>query len=81
MEMFKAEDIVKKENFNKSSLKKYLKCTVCGLYGDKKEIISNTIIKDNIYVDICPKCKKYLEEGGKLKKRKYFPEEIEDFIK
>lgn len=80
--MIKADAVIEKEKGKslEEIEKKYDKCTVCGLYGEKKEIISDTIINDNIYVNICDNCVSYLETGGKIKKRKYFSEEIEDYI-
>lgn len=79
--MIKAEDVINREKDKLSITEmkdKYHKCTICGLYGTKEEITSDTVIDGNIYVSICCNCKEYLNKGGKIKKRKYFPEELED---
>lgn len=83
--MIQAKEVVETENGNIFKIeKKYEKCTICGLYGikkgEEKEIVSNTIVNNDICVNICCNCIKYLEEGGKAKKRKFFPESVEDYI-
>lgn len=80
--MIKAIDVVNKakEDGKMELIKEFKKCTVCGLYGKKEELITDVDIHGNVYVYVCNNCNTYLEEGGKIKKRKYFTEQVEEFL-